>query len=658
MKALILAAGFGTRLLPHTSIKPKPLFTLNGIPTLQICIEKLIKSGCTDIIINTHHLHHQIEQFIAQYIADNQLKLSNNSYDTDNNYAPNNRHNRLINIKTIYEPEILDTGGAIRNVRDFMGNEPFIVINSDIVSNIDLKKVWNFHISGDWCATLVLHDCPIYNKVSVNDESFIKSFGANKDFSCNIPNSCDQLFAFTGIQVLSPQIFDYIYRGDTKKAAPFRKADFSKKSFNVSKNPSNFSTEPFSSIDLYSYLAEQGNLVKAFICKDIFWQDIGTPESYRDIAIKFTACSSFGLEPLQNMKNIVIDKLKGDGSDRGWFRCKMADSEDISLIIADHGICHHNDKTEEIDSFINIGNHLFAQGLPVPKIKGYDRFAGLVVLEDLGDVHLADIINKFSTNPNYNNPNIKNNKDNRDYTEGKADIKQDVILNYYRAICSLLIDFSIKGIEGFKDEWTFQTPSYSKDMILEKECRYFVEAFLQGYLKLNVQFDDFIDAFEFIADNALDGAFYGLMHRDMQSRNIMVKDGKYFFIDFQSARRGPLQYDLASLLIDPYVNLEEDIRENILYECLKEIKQKVQKLNGKAQLLIEEESTEKFIKSYRYCALTRNMQMLGAFSNLSMNKGKTYFEQYIPVAIANLKKNINFVDRDKISSLYHYILDI
>ncbi|MBF0229637.1 MAG: phosphotransferase [Desulfamplus sp.] len=656
MKALILAAGFGTRLLPHTSVRPKPLFTINGIPILQLCIEQLIEAGFTDIIINTHHLHHQIEQFIAKYISDNKLKLSNNSYDTDNNYAPNNMHNHPINIKTIYEPEILDTGGAIRNVRDFMENEPFLVINSDIVSDIDLKKVWDFHIFGDWCATLVLHNYPIYNKVSVNDESFIKSFGANKDFSCNISNSCNQLFAFTGIQVLSPQIFDYIYKNsDNNKITPLKRA--------------NFSRDPFSSIDLYSYLAEQGDLVKAFICKDIFWQDIGTPESYRDIARKFTVCSSLGLESLQNMKNIVIDKLMGDGSDRCWFRCKMADSEDVyshqrisshqdvSLIIADHGICHHKDKTEEIDSFINIGNHLFSKGLPVPKIKGYDRFAGLVVLEDLGDVHFQEFITQIYCRDNLEIPsNLKITSTNS--YKIKDIEKQHLIIEHYKKICSLAIDFSIKGIDGFKDEWTFQTPSYSKEMILEKECRYFVEAFLQGYLKLDAHFDDFIDEFKFIADNALYGAFYGLMHRDMQSRNIMVKDGQYFFIDFQSARRGPLQYDLASLLIDPYVNLEEDIREKILYECVNEIEQKVQKSIGKVQRLIGEESTENFIKSYRYCSLTRNMQMLGAFANLSINKGKTYFEQYIPVAIANLKKNINFMDRDKISSLYHYILDI
>ncbi|MBF0573490.1 MAG: phosphotransferase [Desulfamplus sp.] len=638
MKALILAAGFGTRLLPHTSVRPKPLFTINGTPILQICIEQLIESGFTDIIINTHHLHHQIEQFLAEYIADNQLNLAINRYKCP------------INITTIYEPEILDTGGAIRNVRDFMGNDPFMVINSDIVSDIDLKKVWDFHISGDWCATLILHDYPIYNKVSVNDESFIKSFCANKDFLCNISNSCDKLLAFTGIQVLSPQIFDYIYKNSVNnKTTPLKRA--------------NFGTDPFSSIELYSYLAEKGDLVKAFICKDIFWQDIGTPESYRDISIKFIISSILGLEPLQNIRNITINKLTGDGSDRCWFRSKLSDNQnvssyqDISLIIADHGICNDNDKTQEVDSFINIGNHLLSKGLPVPKIKGYDRFAGLVVLEDLGDVHFQEFITQIYCRDNLEIPsNLKITSTNS--YKVKDIEKQHLIIEHYKKICSLAIDFSIKGIEDFKDEWTFQTPSYSKEMILEKECRYFVEAFLQGCLKLDVQFEDFIDEFEFIADNAINDAFYGLMHRDMQSRNIMVKDSQYFFIDFQSARRGPLQYDLASLLIDPYVNLQEDIRENILYECLKEIKQKVQKLNGKAQGLTEEESTENFIKSYRYCSLTRNMQMLGAFSNLSINKGKTYFEQYIPVAIVNLKKNINFVDRDKIRSLYRCILDI
>lgn len=632
MKALILAAGFGTRLLPHTAATPKPLFTLNGIPIIQICIERLIYAGCTDIIINTHHLSDQIQEFVDRYKLESTLAST-------------------VNITTIHEPTILNTGGAIRNVRNFMGSSPFIVINSDIISDIDLKKVWDFHLAGDWCATLVLHDCAIHNKVVVSKDMFVNSFSSSalKSEPAAIDSELfadknNPLLAFTGVQVLSPQIFDYIYStkdkiGDSQNAVN-------------SSSQLQFATAPFSSIDLYSRLAEQGDLVKAFVCTDIFWQDIGTPETYRDTAIKFSASDCLDLNPYKDSKRIITEKLAGDGSDRGWFRCRLSDNPELSVIVADHGIynktavksedkAQEDDKPQEIDSFIDIGNHLYKQGISVPHIKGYDRFAGLVVLNDLGDVHLQDVILKIRRDREFE-------KD-----------KENLTLEHYKRVCDLAINFSIKGIDGFDDSWTFQTPSYSKDMILEKECLYFVEAFLQGYLKLDVKFDDFIEEFEFIADNALDGAFEGLMHRDMQSRNIMVKDGNYFFIDFQSARRGPLQYDLASLLIDPYVNLSDHIKESVLYECRDNIGRIIEDgyINNDffSRYSNYSDYLERFIKCYRYCALTRNMQMLGAFANLSTNKGKSYFEQYIPVALKNLKNNINFVDTNRISRLYSCI---
>ncbi|MGD9281894.1 MAG: sugar phosphate nucleotidyltransferase, partial [Desulfobacterales bacterium] len=120
MKALILSAGLGTRLRPYTDHTPKPLFTICGRPLLDITISKLIEAGCESIMINTHHLHTQIEAFVAQQ-----------TYP--------------IPIETRYEPIILGTGGAIINVKDFWNDHPFMVINADIVTKIDLRAVYDFH---------------------------------------------------------------------------------------------------------------------------------------------------------------------------------------------------------------------------------------------------------------------------------------------------------------------------------------------------------------------------------------------------------------------------------------------------------------------------------------------------------------------------------
>ena len=100
MKALILAAGYGTRLRPYTDFTPKPLFTIDGRPLLDILITQLIEAGCSGIIINTHHLHQKIEAFIAEQ-----------------NYA--------VPVHLRHETRILGTGGAIKNVSDFWDDKPF-----------------------------------------------------------------------------------------------------------------------------------------------------------------------------------------------------------------------------------------------------------------------------------------------------------------------------------------------------------------------------------------------------------------------------------------------------------------------------------------------------------------------------------------------------
>ncbi|SMD04062.1 Phosphotransferase enzyme family protein [Desulfocicer vacuolatum DSM 3385] len=563
MKALILAAGLGTRLLPHTVQRPKPLFTLAGLPLLEITIEKLIHAGCKEIVINSHHLHGQIEAFI-------QAKK----------YP--------VPVITSHEPTLLDTGGAIKNVRDVMGDSHFWVINSDVVTDLDLTKVWNFHKKGDWPATLVLHHEPRFNGVKVNSDNFITGFPGTDAAS---PNPMG-LLAFTGIQILSPEIFDHM---------PEEKI--------------------FSSIDLYKSLYSGGNRVKACVMDHFYWQDVGTPEAYLDAGLRQlfmaagdTASGGHGSDNIEAIRHhnppqdIAVTPLAGDGSDRKWFRLAHGDT---THVVADHGIdalglYRKPPAPREVDAFVDIGNHLYKRQIPVPKILGYDLFSGLVILEDLGDVHLQNVI-LGADNPK-------------------------TVLKYYKNACNLIMDFSIKGKQGFNPHWTHQTPTYSRELILENECRYFVDACLRGYLNLNIEFETLFPQFDFIAGQCLENAITGLMHRDMQSRNIMVSQDQLRIIDFQSARTGPMQYDVASLLIDPYVHLDRSIQETILDYCAKA----VEKRTGFAE--------KKFKKGYYYCALTRNFQILGAFSNLSKNRGKTWFEPFIRPALKSLATAIHTVN--------------
>jgi len=132
-----------------------------------------------------------------------------------------------------------------------------------------------------------------------------------------------------------------------------------------------------------------------------------------------------------------------------------------------------------------------------------------------------------------------------------------------------------------------------------------------------------------IAETAIRHGVGGLIHRDVQSRNIMVRDQRFYVIDFQGARRGPIQYDLASLLIDPYVELPPCVQEQLLTYGMQALA---------SRLPIRETA---FRKGYAHCAITRNLQILGAFGYLSRVKGKTGFERYIPAALKTLRASLN-----------------
>jgi len=563
MKALILAAGFGTRLLPFTKNTPKALFPVAGRPLLHAIILSLQNAGCKAVIINTHHLYKKIDSYLLQQ-----------------KYA--------IPVITRYEPKILGTGGAMKNVADFWDDHPFMVINSDIFTDIDLKKVYDFHLNHGHPVTLVLHDDPQFNTVPVNKSGFITEFHNSTPLPSHLvsvsniyrPGKTEKL-TFTGIQVLDPQVLELI--------------------------PDNIFS---SSIDIYRQLISENKKVCAFIAKEYQWKDIGSPERYNQVVFEQMAPEAFkhAFSSWPDEK-IFRAKLKGDGSDRNWYRLI---SGNRSLVMADHNI-RKNPSTCEVDSFVAIGCHLHDKDIPAPKIYLHDTFSGLVFMEDLGDVNLQTLV------LNTQNP--------------------EEIISYYQSVIGLLGKLSVTGAKGFDPVWTYQTSHYNQDLILKKECRYFVDAFLRKYIGMNISFKDLEDEFKTLADKALEFSINGFMHRDMQSRNIMVKNNRFYFIDFQGGRLGPVQYDLASLLIDPYVELSPWVRNQLL------------EFSGKTLPSLLNMDPDNFLTCYKYCSITRNLQILGAFAYLSRIKGKRYFEKYIPNAIKTLKYNLSVLENTEFADL-------
>ena len=180
MKAIILAAGFGTRLMPYTRDTPKPLFTIAGRTSLDWMIQRIAGAGATAIIINTHHLNTAIETYIA-----------------GQDYG--------IPVETCYEPDILGTGGALKNVADFWDDQPFIVANSDIFTDIDIAAAYRFHQKHNSLVTLVLTNDPEFNSVSVHSDGTVADF--------NTTDSHIPTWTFTGIHIIDPVVLDLIPAG-------------------------------------------------------------------------------------------------------------------------------------------------------------------------------------------------------------------------------------------------------------------------------------------------------------------------------------------------------------------------------------------------------------------------------------------------------------
>jgi aminoglycoside/choline kinase family phosphotransferase/dTDP-glucose pyrophosphorylase len=541
MKALVLAAGFGTRLRPYTEHLPKPLFTLDGRPLIQRVIRQLIDAGAQTVVVNTHHLAGQIQAYLATQTFPAEIIV---------------RH----------EDEILGTGGAIRNTADIWETSPFMVVNSDIVTDIDFEAVYRFHTAHSRPATLVLHHDPDFNTVTVDAEGFVVDFGTG---SCGTVNGFQQL-TFTGIQVLDPTVIDFL-------------------------PPQGFAH----SIDAFKSMMAAGLKIKAYITRDCEWSDLGSPERYRQAARGIMAeavCQEMG----QSRLGLPIrwDTLAGDGSDRRWYRLQ---GEGFSVVMVDHGI-REGAPPGEADAFVNIGRHLHRRGLPVPRIIREDPVAGLVFLEDLGDQHLQTWVAALSS--------------------------QDDVLALYRHIIDLLLQIWLKGADGFEPAWTWQTARYDREVIVEKECRYFIESFVQRYCGRAVAFERIETESHRLADGILTEDSEGFMHRDFQSRNILMTAGQPRIIDFQGGRLGPVQYDLAALLIDPYVGLPTEMREALLTYFI----DRCHDLTGEAR--------EKIEAVYRLCALARNLQILGAFGFLVKEKNKAYFVDYIPNAFDSLRINL------------------
>ena len=220
MKAMILAAGLGTRLLPYTLKRAKPLFPILNKPLLRLTISRIKQAGATEIIVNAHHLRRQIKKAL-QDEADIVLQE---------------------------EEKILGTGGGLRLALSRFGQDPVLVVNGDIYHSMDYSEVYRSHCEARADVSLVLHDYPRFNDVAVDDTLRITGFNRSGDSSAGRGAG---FLAFTGIHVINPEVLHAI-PPDT----------------------------PYCIIDCYRKLLQQGGTIRAHLATGHFWTDMGTQADY------------------------------------------------------------------------------------------------------------------------------------------------------------------------------------------------------------------------------------------------------------------------------------------------------------------------------------------------------------------------------------------
>ncbi len=286
----------------------------------------------------------------------------------------------------------------------------------------------------------------------------------------------------------------------------------------------------------------------------------------------------------------TIVPLPLSGSARSYYRLSNDNCTAVGV--------YHTDKDEN-NAFVSFAEHFKNAGLPVPEVYLTDLQNQVYLQEDLGDSILFDLIQQDADN-------------------GTSHSEQ-----YLRQTIDLLPKIQVLGHKGL--DYSIAYPRESFDIqSMRWDLNYFKYHFLKftgldfNEQKLENDFDEMIRVL-----NAASKEYF--LYRDFQTRNIMVKDEKVWFIDFQGGRRGYPAYDLASLLFDAKADFSPSLRQSLLDQYLDGLKS------------ITDISPADFLKLYPGFVLIRKLQAMGAFGFRGIFEQKTHFIQSIPYALDNGK---------------------
>ena len=300
-------------------------------------------------------------------------------------------------------------------------------------------------------------------------------------------------------------------------------------------------------------------------------------------------------------KIIGIEMLPASGSSRIYFRIT---TENKTLIAT------YNSNIEENKAFIYFSKHFSDKNLPVPEILAINDDVSCYIQSDLGNISLFDYVKKCLN----------------------RNIYDDTTINLYKKAITNLVRFQINGHDNLDYSKAFPTSSFDKASVID-DLNYFKYYFLKVNDEIVFNETRLNSDFQKLADYAIEAPSNFFMYRDFQSRNIMIKDDTTFFVDYQGGRKGPLQYDLVSLLYQVKAQIPNNLRNDLLEHYKNEISN---------YLNVHEIGFDKYYNTF---VLIRLLQVLGAYGFRGLIQKKQHFIESIPFALkelVGLKNNLIF----------------
>ncbi len=235
MKAMILAAGLGTRLRPLTESRPKALVEIHEISLLELMIKKLHFYGFDNVIVNVHHFADQLVDFL--------------------NKKPFGIHIRVSDERE----KLLDTGGAVQKARWFLKGSPFLLVNVDVLSDLNFRQFFEYHKQSNVLATLAVRKRDSGRYLLFDEENLLtgwKNVWKQSQILCRNDSEVLNELAFSGLHVINPEIFDLIEENGS-----------------------------FSIIDVYLRLAK-AHKINCYRHDEGFWTDAGSIETINKIRVQ------------------------------------------------------------------------------------------------------------------------------------------------------------------------------------------------------------------------------------------------------------------------------------------------------------------------------------------------------------------------------------